>query len=104
MGKYKAVILLQMYFVTIPMLMCNILLVLHCSYCIALPSSLVHTDSISRNNRVFPSIIYCKVTVWLLAFNFIHFMAAFWAVFTLGGSGPALTAHGSFDLKQDIQI
>jgi hypothetical protein len=30
-------------------------------------------------------------------------MAAFWAVFTLGGSGPALTAHGSLDLKQ-IQI
>jgi hypothetical protein len=31
-------------------------------------------------------------------------MAAFWAVFTFGGSGPALTAHGSFDLKQEIQI
>jgi hypothetical protein len=29
-------------------------------------------------------------------------MAAFWAVFTFGGSGPALTAHGS--LVQEIQI
>jgi hypothetical protein len=26
------------------------------------------------------------------------------AVFTFGGSGPALTAHGSLDLKQEIQI
>jgi hypothetical protein len=26
-------------------------------------------------------------------------MAAFWAVFTFGGSGPAITAHGSLDLK-----
>jgi hypothetical protein len=50
------------------------------------------------------SLIYCKVTVWLLTFNFIHFMAAFWAVFTFRGSGPALTAHGSLDLKQEIQI
>jgi hypothetical protein len=31
-------------------------------------------------------------------------MAALWAVFTFGGSGPALTAHGSLDLKQEIQI
>jgi hypothetical protein len=31
-------------------------------------------------------------------------MAAFWAVFTFEGSGPALTAHGSLDLKQEIQI
>jgi hypothetical protein len=31
-------------------------------------------------------------------------MAAFWAVFTFGGSGPALTAHCSLDLKQEIQI
>jgi hypothetical protein len=31
-------------------------------------------------------------------------MAAFWAIFTFGGSGPALTAHGSLDLKQEIQI
>jgi hypothetical protein len=31
-------------------------------------------------------------------------MAAIWAVFTFGGSGPALTAHGSLDLKQEIQI
>jgi hypothetical protein len=30
-------------------------------------------------------------------------MAAFWAVFTFGGSGPALTVHGSLDLKQEIQ-
>jgi hypothetical protein len=44
------------------------------------------------------------VTIWLITFNFIHFMAAFWAVFTFGGSGPALTAHGSLDLKQEIQI
>jgi hypothetical protein len=44
------------------------------------------------------------VTVWLLTFNFIHFMAAFWVVFTFGGSGSALTAHGSLDLKQEIQI
>jgi hypothetical protein len=43
------------------------------------------------------------VTVWLHTFNFIHFLAAFWAVFTFGGSGPALTAHGSLDLKQEIQ-
>jgi hypothetical protein len=31
-------------------------------------------------------------------------MAAFWAVFTFGGSGSALTAHGSLDLKQENQI
>ena len=31
-------------------------------------------------------------------------MATFWAVFTFGGSGPAITAHGSLDLKQEIQI
>jgi hypothetical protein len=31
-------------------------------------------------------------------------MVTFWAVFTFGGSGPALTAHGSLDLKQEIQI
>jgi hypothetical protein len=31
-------------------------------------------------------------------------MAAFWPVFTFGGSGPALTAHGSLNLKQEIQI
>jgi hypothetical protein len=31
-------------------------------------------------------------------------MAVFWAVFTFGGSGPALTAHGSLYLKQEIQI
>jgi hypothetical protein len=31
-------------------------------------------------------------------------MPAFWAVFTFGGSDPALTAHGSLDLKQEIQI
>jgi hypothetical protein len=31
-------------------------------------------------------------------------MAAFWAVFTFGGSGPALTAQGVLDLKQEIQI
>jgi hypothetical protein len=28
----------------------------------------------------------------------------FWAVFTFGGSGPDITAHGSLDLKQEIQI
>jgi hypothetical protein len=50
------------------------------------------------------SLVYCKMTVWLLTFNFIHFMAAFWAVFTFGGSGPDITAHGSLDLKQEIQI
>jgi hypothetical protein len=44
------------------------------------------------------------VTVWLLTFDFIHFMAAFWAEFTFGGSGTALTAHDSLDLKQEIQI
>jgi hypothetical protein len=44
------------------------------------------------------------MTVWLLTFNFIHFMAAFWAVFTFGGSGPDITAHGSLDLKQEIQV
>jgi hypothetical protein len=31
-------------------------------------------------------------------------MAAVWAVFTFGGSGPAITTHGSLDLKQEIQI
>jgi hypothetical protein len=31
-------------------------------------------------------------------------MAALWAVFTFGGNGPALTAHGSLDLKEEIQI
>jgi hypothetical protein len=30
--------------------------------------------------------------------------ASIWAVFTFGGSGPALTAHGSLDLKQENQI
>jgi hypothetical protein len=30
--------------------------------------------------------------------------AAFWAVLTFGDSGPAITAHGSLDLKQEIQI
>jgi hypothetical protein len=30
--------------------------------------------------------------------------SVFWAVFTCVGSGPALTAHGSLDLKQEIQI
>jgi hypothetical protein len=50
------------------------------------------------------SLVYCKMTVWLLTFNFIHFMAAFWAVFTFGGSGPDITAHGSLELKQEIQI
>jgi hypothetical protein len=50
------------------------------------------------------SLVYCKVTVWLRTFNFIHFMAAFWAVFTFGGSGPHITAHGSLDFKQEIQI
>jgi hypothetical protein len=43
------------------------------------------------------------VIVWLLTFNFIHFMAAFWAAFTFGGSGPAITAHNSLDLKQKTQ-
>jgi hypothetical protein len=31
-------------------------------------------------------------------------MVALWAVFTFGGSGPDITAHGSLDLKQEIQI
>jgi hypothetical protein len=31
-------------------------------------------------------------------------MAAFWAAFIFGGSGPAITAHGSLGLKQEIQI
>jgi hypothetical protein len=31
-------------------------------------------------------------------------MAAFRAVFTFGGSGPALSALRSFDLKQEIRI
>jgi hypothetical protein len=30
-------------------------------------------------------------------------MAAFWAVFIFGGSGPTITAHGSLDIKQEIQ-
>jgi hypothetical protein len=34
----------------------------------------------------------------------LNFMAAFWAVFTFGGSGPAITALGSLVLKQEIQI
>jgi hypothetical protein len=50
------------------------------------------------------SLIYCKVTVWLLTFNFIHFMTAFWAVFTFEGIGPAITAHVSLDFRQVIQI
>jgi hypothetical protein len=33
-----------------------------------------------------------------------QFMAAFWAVFIFGGSGPAITAHGLLDPKQEIQI
>jgi hypothetical protein len=31
-------------------------------------------------------------------------MAAFWAVFTFGGNGSAITAHGSLNLKQENQI
>jgi hypothetical protein len=32
-------------------------------------------------------------------------MAAFWAVFIFGDSGPALTVHDSLDLKkQEIEI
>jgi hypothetical protein len=31
-------------------------------------------------------------------------MVELWAEFPFGGSGPALTAHGSLDLKQEIQI
>jgi hypothetical protein len=32
-------------------------------------------------------------------------MASFWAVLIhIWGSGPALTAHGSLDFKQEIQI
>jgi hypothetical protein len=31
-------------------------------------------------------------------------MAANWAVFTFGGSGPAITAHGSLDLIQKKQL
>jgi hypothetical protein len=30
-------------------------------------------------------------------------MAAFWAVFTFGGSGPAITAQWFISLKQEIQ-
>jgi hypothetical protein len=29
---------------------------------------------------------------------FFHFIAAFWAVFTFGSSGPAITAYGFLDL------
>jgi hypothetical protein len=38
------------------------------------------------------------------AFLFKSCMAAFLAVFTFGVRGPALTAHGSLELKQEIQI
>jgi hypothetical protein len=31
-------------------------------------------------------------------------MTAFWAVFTSEGIGPAITAHGSLDFRQEIQI
>jgi hypothetical protein len=31
-------------------------------------------------------------------------MAAFWAIFTFGRNGTAITAHGSLDLKREIQI
>jgi hypothetical protein len=31
--------------------------------------------------------------------QFHHFMAAFGAVYIFGGSGPAITAHGSLDKK-----
>jgi hypothetical protein len=31
-------------------------------------------------------------------------MAAFWAVFTFGGSSPAINAHGSLAHKEEIQI
>jgi hypothetical protein len=44
------------------------------------------------------------VTDRLFTFDFTPFMAAFWAVFTFEGSGPALTAHGSLDLNQGIHI
>jgi hypothetical protein len=36
--------------------------------------------------------------------NFILSLQHFGAVFTFGGNGPALTAHGSLDLQQEIQI
>jgi hypothetical protein len=39
-----------------------------------------------------------------MAEDLLNFMAAFWAVFTFGGSGSDITAHGSLDLKQEIQI
>jgi hypothetical protein len=41
---------------------------------------------------------------FIVTFNFILFMEAFWAVFAFRGSGPALTAHGLSDVKEEIQI
>jgi hypothetical protein len=42
------------------------------AYCMFMWEHKLHVPSIS--------LVSCKVTVWLLTFNFIHFMAAFWAV------------------------
>jgi hypothetical protein len=51
-----------------------------------------------RKGAVSPA--FPSFTVYLLTFNFIHFMATlplqFWAVFTFGGSGPAITAYIRF--------
>jgi hypothetical protein len=43
------------------------------------------------------------VTVWLLAFNFIHFMPAFWAVFSFGGLWSSLNRTW-FIGPEEIQI
>jgi hypothetical protein len=53
------------------------------------------------------SLSYCKVTLWLLTFHFIHFVVtfwAFWSVFTFVSSGTVITAHGSLGFKQEIQL
>jgi hypothetical protein len=47
---------------------------------------------------------YCiAIFLWLLTFQFKRFMIAFWAILTFWGTDPALIAHGSLDLKQEIK-
>jgi hypothetical protein len=49
------------------------------------------------------------VSSWMLQIDYLQLfyhicMAAFWAIFSLVGSGPAFTAHGSLNLTRRIQI
>jgi hypothetical protein len=67
---------------------------------------IVNWDNINLNAKEYDvcSLFILSTTVLQQSFNFIYFMAALWAVFTFGVSDPPITAHGSLDLKQEIQI